>query len=130
MLETRIHGASGVPYELRPAKWLGNDGVPALYGKGKFQIQYERVFGSSSAGRLELDPMLEKLATGKLELEVKRTRSMWNRSKRHGGVHRMGQRNRWNAGGFGVQGRREAGLQSRRHGHPGRPGTQRREGSS
>jgi hypothetical protein len=29
------------------------------------------VFGSSSAGRLELDPALGKLATGKLELEVK-----------------------------------------------------------
>ena len=43
----------------------------ALHGKGKFQIQYEQVFGSSSIERLEPDPTLSKLATGKLELEVK-----------------------------------------------------------
>ena len=44
----------------------------ALHGKGKFQIQYERVFGNSSAaGQIKLDPNLSKLATGKLELEVK-----------------------------------------------------------
>src|SRR5262245_64225162 len=42
-----------------------------LNGKGKFQIQYERVFGNSSAGQITLDPALNKLATGKLELEVK-----------------------------------------------------------
>ncbi len=57
--------------ELRPVKWLGNDGVSALYGTGKFQIQYERVFGNSSAGSFEIDPTLGKLATGKLELEIK-----------------------------------------------------------
>jgi RNA polymerase sigma factor (sigma-70 family) len=43
-----------------------------LNGKGKFQIQYERVFGNSSAaGQITLDLALSKLATGKLELEVK-----------------------------------------------------------
>src|SRR5262249_23964369 len=43
----------------------------ALHGKGKFQIQYERVFGNSSAaGQIKVDPNLTKLATGKLELEV------------------------------------------------------------
>src|SRR5262245_32293205 len=43
----------------------------ALHGKGKFQIQYERVFGNSSIGQIKLDANLSKLATGKLELEVK-----------------------------------------------------------
>jgi hypothetical protein len=39
---------------------------------GKFQIQYERVFGNSSgAVQIKLDPALSKLATGKLELEIK-----------------------------------------------------------
>jgi RNA polymerase sigma factor (sigma-70 family) len=37
----------------------------ALHGKGKFQIQYEQL---AAAG---IDPNLTKLATGKLELEVK-----------------------------------------------------------
>jgi hypothetical protein len=44
---------------------------PSLYGTGEFQIQYERVFGNSSAGTIKLDPALSKLATGKLELEIK-----------------------------------------------------------
>jgi len=37
----------------------------ALHGKGKFQIQYEQLAAAS------IDPNLTKLATGKLELEVK-----------------------------------------------------------
>jgi hypothetical protein len=44
---------------------------PSLYGTGKFQLQYERVFGNSSAGTIKLDPALSKLATGKLELEIR-----------------------------------------------------------
>ncbi len=56
--------------ELRPAKWLGNDRVSALYGTGKFQIQYERILGDSSSGTIALDPNLGKLSTGKLELEI------------------------------------------------------------
>jgi RNA polymerase sigma factor (sigma-70 family) len=48
--------------ELKPA---------SLYGTGKFELQYERVFGNSSAGGIKLDPTLGKLATGKLELEIK-----------------------------------------------------------
>src|SRR5437762_13283784 len=36
-----------------------------LNGKGRFQIQYEQLAASS------IDPNLTKLATGKLELEVK-----------------------------------------------------------
>jgi RNA polymerase sigma factor (sigma-70 family) len=57
--------------ELRPAKWIGNDGVPSLYGTGTFTVQYERVFGNSTSGGLKIDPELSKLATGKLELNVK-----------------------------------------------------------
>lgn len=58
-------------YKLRPASESGNNRSWTLYGTGKFQIQYERVFGDSSSGQIKLDPSLSKLATGKLELEVK-----------------------------------------------------------
>ena len=58
-------------WELRPAKWLGNDGVPSLYGAGKFGVQYERVLGNSTASAIEIDPALSKLATGTLALDVK-----------------------------------------------------------
>ncbi|QEG30224.1 ECF RNA polymerase sigma factor SigE [Gemmata obscuriglobus] len=71
VLETRIHGASGVPYELR------SDGGtpmtknhPLKVGTGKVVLQYERVLGSSSIGALKVDPMIARLSTGKLELEV------------------------------------------------------------
>jgi RNA polymerase sigma factor (sigma-70 family) len=74
VLESRIHGASGLRYELRPANGGGTLATrdhPLHVGTGKVGLQYEQVFGSSSAGRLELDPTLSKLATGKLELEIK-----------------------------------------------------------
>ncbi len=45
--------------------------IGTLYGTGKFLIQYERVFGNSSSGSIQIDPALSKLATGKLELEIK-----------------------------------------------------------
>jgi RNA polymerase sigma factor (sigma-70 family) len=58
--------------ELRPATEKGKERpVWTLYGTGKFQIQYERVGGNIGAGEIKLDPILSKLATGKLELEVK-----------------------------------------------------------
>lgn len=59
--------------QLRPAKWLGNDRVPSLYGTGKYRVQYERVFGNPSSGvpGWKLDPALSELATGELELEIK-----------------------------------------------------------
>ena len=41
------------------------------FGTGKVSIQYERVLGDSSSARIKLDPILSKLATGKLELDVK-----------------------------------------------------------
>jgi RNA polymerase sigma factor (sigma-70 family) len=68
-------------FELRPAseallprgpyRMKQSDRVSILFGTGKFQIQYERVFGKSSSGTITLDPTLSKLATGKLELEIK-----------------------------------------------------------
>ena len=55
----KLAGASGLRY-----------GVSGL-GTGKVSLHYERVLGNSSAGRIKLDPALSKLATGKLELEIK-----------------------------------------------------------
>jgi RNA polymerase sigma factor (sigma-70 family) len=57
--------------DLRPASESGKAMISTLYGTGKFQIQYERVFGNSSAGQITLDSALSKLGTGKLELEIK-----------------------------------------------------------
>jgi hypothetical protein len=57
--------------ELRPASERGNNRFTTLYGTGKVQLQYERVFGNTAAGQIRLDPNLSKLATGKLELEIK-----------------------------------------------------------
>jgi RNA polymerase sigma factor (sigma-70 family) len=70
-------------YERRLELGSGNEkgiGVPkssVLYGTGKFQVQYKKVLAkSSSGGVLKLDPVLSKLATGKLELEVKEPEKM------------------------------------------------------
>jgi len=50
----------------------GADDRGVIYVRtGKFSVQYERVLGNSSASRIKIDPALSKLATGKLELEVK-----------------------------------------------------------
>jgi len=60
-------------YELlRAAGERGTTKERSLFvGTGKVSLQYERVYGNSSSGRMELDPTLSKLATGKLELEIK-----------------------------------------------------------
>ncbi|VTR95127.1 sigma-70 family rna polymerase sigma factor : RNA polymerase sigma factor, sigma-70 family OS=Singulisphaera acidiphila (strain ATCC BAA-1392 / DSM 18658 / VKM B-2454 / MOB10) GN=Sinac_7487 PE=4 SV=1: Sigma70_r2: Sigma70_r4_2 [Gemmata massiliana] len=71
VLETRIHGASGVPYDLRSdggAPMTKNH--PLKVGTGKVSLQYERVLGSSSIGALKIDPAIAGLSTGKLELDV------------------------------------------------------------
>jgi RNA polymerase sigma factor (sigma-70 family) len=57
--------------ELVPTSESGNDRFYSLYGTGKVSVQYERVLGNSSSGTITLDPALGKLATGKLELEIK-----------------------------------------------------------
>jgi RNA polymerase sigma factor (sigma-70 family) len=68
-----LPGASGLRFELRPASGGGNPtskAHPLFVGTGKVSLQYERVVGNSSSGRMKLDPTLSKLATGKLELEI------------------------------------------------------------
>ena len=60
-------------YELWPAnerKKLFTANVPPLNGVGKVGLQYGRVLGNSSLGRIKLDPNLSKLATGRLEFEI------------------------------------------------------------
>jgi RNA polymerase sigma factor (sigma-70 family) len=72
--EIELESRLPLRYELRPvngkAKQITKEG-PLFVGTGKVSIQYERVFGSSSAGTIKLDAALSKLGTGKLELEVK-----------------------------------------------------------
>ena len=74
-LKSRLGGASGVRYELRPESERekgGSGKFPPLYVRtGKVSLQYERVFGNTSAGQIKLDPKLSKLATGKLEIHIK-----------------------------------------------------------
>jgi RNA polymerase sigma factor (sigma-70 family) len=46
--------------------------LPLWTGTGKVSVQYNRLFGNTSAGRIKVDPdLLLRLATGKLELEIK-----------------------------------------------------------
>lgn len=73
VLESRMHGASGVPYGLVQ---MGDEGklspgtYPLHVGTGKVTLQYGRVLGNTSAGWIEVDPTLVKLSTGKLELNI------------------------------------------------------------
>jgi hypothetical protein len=57
--------------ELKPASDNARNSTSALHGTGMFQLQYDPVFGNSSYGGIKINPTLSKLATGKLELEVK-----------------------------------------------------------
>jgi hypothetical protein len=62
-------------YKLIPSSEKGKgstgDFWPLHVGTGKISLQYKQVFGNTSAGRIKVDPDLLKLATGKLELEIK-----------------------------------------------------------
>lgn len=72
--EIQLESRLPLRYELRPASGGGKPATkerPLFVGTGKVSLQYEQVIGNSSSGRMELDPTLSKLATGKLELEVK-----------------------------------------------------------
>jgi hypothetical protein len=64
-----------VQYKLRPESESGKPStglpLPLYVGTGKVSVQYERLFGNTSVGRIKVDPDLLKLATGKLELEIK-----------------------------------------------------------
>jgi uncharacterized protein (TIGR03067 family) len=59
--------------KLRPASERGKERpVWALFGTGKFQLQHENVGGGNiGTGEIRFDPVLNRLATGKLELEIK-----------------------------------------------------------
>jgi RNA polymerase sigma factor (sigma-70 family) len=57
--------------ELGRASESGNNRFYTLHGTGKVNLQYERVLGNTSSGTITLDPILSKLGTGKLELEIK-----------------------------------------------------------
>jgi hypothetical protein len=74
-LASKYGGVSGVRYELRPASEKGKSStgrkLTPLFGTGKVSVRYNRVFGNSSAGTITPDPILSKLATGKLELEIR-----------------------------------------------------------
>lgn len=59
--------------DLRPASESGNKSDLTLYGAGKFHLQHERMNGMFSPEQINLDPNLDRLATGKLELDVKDT---------------------------------------------------------
>jgi len=72
--EIELQSRLGLQYELRPARERGKASgrkLPALHGTGTVNVQYQRVLGDSSAGRTDVDPALRKLATGKLELDIK-----------------------------------------------------------
>jgi RNA polymerase sigma factor (sigma-70 family) len=72
--EIELESRGPLRYELRPANGGGEPTTKArtlFVGTGKVSIQYQRVLGNSSAGRIRLDPALSKLATGKLELEIR-----------------------------------------------------------
>lgn len=77
-LESRMDGAAAVRHQLLsvdPKEKKGaageRPGRPLFVKAGKLTVHYERVLGDSSAGRINIDPALSKLATGKLELEIK-----------------------------------------------------------
>jgi hypothetical protein len=62
--------------QLRPASESSSKKVMQpypLYGTGKVSVQYEQVLGTPSMGLpgWKIDPTMSKLATGKLELEVR-----------------------------------------------------------
>lgn len=73
VLETRMHGAGGSPFALLPEDGglSATKTSPLFVGTGKVSLHYDAVFGNTASGKIKLDPALEKLATGKLELEVK-----------------------------------------------------------
>lgn len=70
--EIELESRLPLEYELRPADDGGKStGRTLTVGTGKVSLQYERVLGNSSSGAIKLDFALSKLATGKLELEIK-----------------------------------------------------------
>ncbi len=56
-----------------------DQGWKANHGTGKFTLQCERIVGPSSGNPVHPNPKLDKLATGKLELEVKEPVTAWGK---------------------------------------------------
>ena len=70
---------------LRPASESKDRPVWTLYGTGKFQIQHENIGGGNiGTGEIKFDPILSKLATGKLELEVKDAEKVPEKQEKEG----------------------------------------------
>ena len=72
--------------ELRPANEIGKKPpVWTLFGTGKFQLQYENLGGGNiGTGEIKFDPVLNKLATGKLDLEVKDAEKTLQKQEKEG----------------------------------------------
>jgi RNA polymerase sigma factor (sigma-70 family) len=68
-LAVRHHLMSVKPSEQKPAE--RRQGRRLSVETGKVRIHYDRVLGDSSSGKINLDPALSKVGTGKLELEIK-----------------------------------------------------------
>jgi hypothetical protein len=66
---------SSEQYQLMPTneRGKGHSGrfQPLWTGTGKVSVQYNRLFGNTSGGRIKVDPDLLDLTTGSLELEIK-----------------------------------------------------------
>jgi hypothetical protein len=66
---------SSEQYQLMPTneRGKGHSGrfLPLWMGTGKVRVQYNRLFGNTSVGRIKVDPDLLDLTTGSLELEIK-----------------------------------------------------------
>jgi RNA polymerase sigma factor (sigma-70 family) len=118
-------------YELKlgfmPPNDPGHNWSETVYATGKLRIQYERVLGNSSSGKIDLDPALAKLATGKLELEVKPAEQLPDKKMDKDDITAWGKEVGGLQAGLGFPPRREAGLQARRDGHPGILGAQPRQ---
>src|SRR5207249_1254242 len=57
-------------FDLRSQGESGNKESLTIHGSGKFSLQCERIVGPTMANPNHPNPTLDKLATGKLELEV------------------------------------------------------------
>jgi RNA polymerase sigma factor (sigma-70 family) len=66
---------SSEQYQLMPTneRGKGHSGrfLALWVGTGKVSVQYNRLFGNTSVGRIKVDPDLLDLTTGSLELEIK-----------------------------------------------------------
>jgi len=72
-LRSRLQGTQ-MSYVLKPADLGGRPTAgklgPLYVGTGNVTLQYQQVLGDSSAGQIAVDPVLKKLATGNVKLQV------------------------------------------------------------